>query len=272
MIHTKKDTLMEIVSQLRDAYDGSSRNIYGTGKDTIYRSKFGIVAAVTNVIDKHRGVLAELGERFLTYRCPDISEEESIKRCWKVSSKRSVTEQETELKQLSADILKQPTHKVVISESFRSKIIEIASYVARARCEITRDPYTKEPEIPTPEVATRLTRQLCDLAIGISIVRGNRYITKDVSRLIKKIALDSLTLKRLRLLRELYDVFPAGIRAKKLAEKTYFSESVVRRWLEDLLLLGLIQKKAVKGQTVHLAGYETIWNIKYKPLLKSIWK
>ena len=37
-----------ILSQLRDAFDGSIRKAFGTGKDKKYNAKFGVIAAVTN--------------------------------------------------------------------------------------------------------------------------------------------------------------------------------------------------------------------------------
>lgn len=265
MIHERKENLLDTIGQLRAASDGYYTGVFGTGKSKTFVSKFGIIAGVTNVIDKHRGLLAELGERFLTYRCPDVSDEEATLRCLKVLSKAGMKQQQDEMREAATGVLQTPLHKVILSDSFKNKIIEIAKFVAVARCEVVRNPYSKEPEIPVPEVPTRLTRQLCDLAIGIAIVQGRRYVTKDIQQLIQKTALDSLTLKRLRLLKVLYDVFPRSSSSKEVAAKMRYSESIVRRWLEDLNLLDLITKEEVEKSKV-------FWKIRNKSILKRIWR
>jgi len=270
MIHERRENLLDVVGQLRAAYDGYFCKVFATGQRKGFYSKFGIIAGVTNVIDKHRGLLAELGERFLTYRCPEVSEEESTQRCWKVSNGTSTTQQETELRKAASAVIDLPLHKVILSDSFRKKIIELAQYVAIARCEVSRDQFSKEPEIPMPEIATRLTRQLCDLAVGVAVVRGQRYVTKDIQRLIQKTALDSLTLKRLLLLKILYNVFPAGLSSKQIAIKMRYSEGIIRRWCEDLHILDLIIRETISNGKTPI-GDKLIWKIRYKTILKRIW-
>ncbi len=268
LLNSRSDTLMEITGQLRDAYDGSSRSVFGTGKDVTYKSKFGIIAGVTNAIDRHRAVLTELGERFLTYRCPVIDVKESYARCWKVSSPKEVTKQEADLKAAATKVLALKMHRVTLSDSFRRKIIHVAEFVARARTEVTRDRFSKEPEIPMPEVATRLTRQLCDFAIGLAVVHEKKYITSEILRIVEKVALDCLTLKRLRLLRILYEKFPQYMSTAEVATAMKFSKTIIRRWLDDLYLLELIDKSGQSDQE-----HESVsWRTKYKNLLNCIWK
>ena len=267
LLNSRADTLMEITGQLRDAYDGSTRSVFGSGRDETYRSKFGIIAGVTNAIDRHKGVLTELGERFLTYRCPDITVKESHARCWKVSSPKEVTKQEADLKNSASSVLALKMHNVTLSDGFRKKVIDIAEFVAKARTEVSRDRFSKEPEIPMPEVATRLTRQLCDFAIGLAIAHEKKYITKEILTIVQKVALDCLTLKRLRLLRILYRVFPGYLSTKEVADRMKFGKSIVRRWLDDLYLLELIDKSS----TNNIGQDSTVWRVKNKILLKRIW-
>ena len=53
ILDSKWENVNTITGQLRDAYDGSCKKVFGTGKDDLYESKFGIIAAVTPAIDKH---------------------------------------------------------------------------------------------------------------------------------------------------------------------------------------------------------------------------
>ncbi len=268
LLNIRRDSLMAILGILRDAYDGKVVKVFGTGEIKEFSSKFGIIAAVTNVIDKNRGVLAELGERFLTYRCLDVNDKEATERCWKVSGPREVKKQEAELQKRAREVLSQKIHKVILSDHFRKSLIETAKFVAVARCEVSRNQYTKEPEIPTPEIATRLTRQLCDLAIGIAVVRGEGRITKSVQQLIFKIAMDSLIVKRIKLLNILYHAFPKALTTQEIAIQIRFSESIVRRWLEELLLLNLLSRRLVK----HLGIHQALWKVRNHKILHSVWK
>jgi hypothetical protein len=269
MINERRETLMTVAGNLRDAYDGASSRSSGTGYINI-KSKFGLIAAVTNIIDRHRGILAELGERFLTYRCPEIEEDEATERCWRVSERPAASSKEAEMQAAAKAVLSQPLHKVVLSDSFRSRIIDTAQYVARARCEITRDRQNKEAEIPTPEIATRLTRQLCDLATGIAIVKNRRYISHDVERIVHKVALDCLTLKRLRLLKVLYNAFPNYLSSNKISTTMRYSKSAITRWLEDLHLLDLVERQDTPDPS-NLVGVSVRWRINYRSTLNRIW-
>ena len=72
-----RDERREIIAQFREAYDGTFAKKLGTVDKTIsYSSRFGLVAGVTPVIDKHWKVMQQLGERFLKVRWnekPDLA-------------------------------------------------------------------------------------------------------------------------------------------------------------------------------------------------------
>jgi hypothetical protein len=266
ILSAQYETLHEIVGQLRDCYDGSHTRKTGMDEKPItYRAKFGIIAAVTPIIDKHKGLLAELGERFLTCRMPDISKDEDYRRCWKATEyNRSTVQQEAEIKAAAAEILATPLIKVTIGDSQRAKILELAQYATRARCEVSRDKYTREPEMPSPEATVRLHKQLCNLAVGIAIVHGKSYIDAEIQRLVHKVALDSLTLKRLKTLRILYDAWPRSVPTKDVVAKIGFTDSIIRQWLDDLLMLELITMRTENGNKM--------WQIKEAALLTRVWK
>lgn len=243
LLSGRRETLMEIMGQLRDAYDGTSRKVFGTGKDDEYESKFGVIAAVTNVIDKNQGKLAALGERFITYRCPAISEKESRERCNMASKNTKVKKQEEELREAAESVLNNKSIKEAkLPDLLREKVIDIASFVARGRCPVFRDKYSKEAEMPVPEVPTRLTKQLGDLAVGIAMAREKSVVTNDEIKVIQKVALDCLTLKRISLLKCLLESYPEPIKTACVAEKLKQSVSISQRWLEDLLLLSIVVK------------------------------
>ena len=244
MLSMRHEIFLEIIGILRDATDGTCRNAYGTGMDTLYKSKFGIIAACTNAIDRHRGLLAELGERFLTYRTPDITKQEATKRCQKASRNLTVSSTEEILCKAALNVLKiQRLKPPTLSDHYRSVLIKIASFVATARCHVQRDRKTKEQEIAVPEVPVRLSKQLCDLAVGLAQVREKRLVTKAEVKLVQKVAIDSLSLKRLRLIKAMLAKHPDYVPTKYLAGKLRFSVSVVQDWLEDLYILEIVDRR-----------------------------
>ena len=248
MLSMRYNDLMEVVGQLRDAYDGSSAVAFGTG-DVRFKSKFGLIACVTGAIDKHTRLVADLGERFVTYRMPAISRWEESQRCLKAMSIKSVKKKEEELSKAALKVLERRPKPATLSEFKRLKILNLAQVVASARCTITRDQFTKEPELPSIELAIRLTEQLSNLAIGIAMAREKRRVTEDELKLTMQVGVHSLTAKRMMLIEALLTYWPDPASINEIVGKLSFgfSESIVRRWLEDMLLLGLVEKFPTMG-------------------------
>jgi hypothetical protein len=59
-----RDARAEILSQLREIYDGAYSKDFGNGKHVEWRGKVGLLAGVTPVIDREYAFNAALGERF----------------------------------------------------------------------------------------------------------------------------------------------------------------------------------------------------------------
>lgn len=267
LLSLRYDVFLNLAGLLRDAYDGCVRCAYGTGKDDTYRSKFGLIAAVTNAIDKHRAILADLGERFLTYRMPTISRKEEMQRCERATRNLRVQQTEQQLREAALNVLKLRRTKLpTLSDHYRQSIIKVAAFVARARCHVIRDKEHKEQYIPSPEVATRLAKQLCDLSMGLAIAREKRLVTKSEVRLAQKVAIDSLTLKRLKLIQTMLSRHPQHVTAKWLAARLRFPSGVIHRWLEDLYLLDLVVRN--NACRTGYANYE--WKLLHGTFLKQI--
>ena len=64
----RAESRKEILSQLREVYDGEVNASYGTGGDVTWTGKLGLIVGVTNEIDDYAPVEQALGERFLRIR------------------------------------------------------------------------------------------------------------------------------------------------------------------------------------------------------------
>lgn len=274
ILSLRNDEVREIFGQLRDAYDGTSRAVYGTGKDTMYKSKFGIIAAVTNVIDKNRTSHSILGERFLTYRLPKLSEAEIEKRTDMAAENKSVKTQEEQIKKAAHAVLNMEREPASISRKLKKELGKIAMFVAVARAGIERDRQTKQIVVlPDPEIPTRLVKQFVSLAQGIAMAREQEEVTEDEAKLVGKVALGSVPPMRLEILRCLMKVYPKSMTADGIAGKlklkvNYCGKSATERRLDDLYVCGIVKKTKADRDTT--TPWD--WSIKkkYGELLREL--
>jgi len=64
----RSENQQEIISQLREIYDGQYSKMFGNGKIVDWKGHVGLLGACTPIYDKHYGVIGSLGDRFLLYR------------------------------------------------------------------------------------------------------------------------------------------------------------------------------------------------------------
>lgn len=267
----RREVRAEILGQMRDAYDGTSCKAFGTGKTTKYTAKFGIIAAVTNEIDKHIGALSLLGERFLIYRCPMLSDKEKRARADRASRNINTTEQEKALKDAVKEMLAIRPQMPHFPAELRKMIEDIAMFVACARTSVERDRFTKEVEYtPNPEVPTRLMKQLCDLCVGLAMAREKEEIAYEEVILTMKVAFDCLPANKIDLINALLHFYPKHIRPKTLADHLKLSESGTKLKLDDLYILNLVER--VDGKTNPHSLPQYTWRLKkeYATLLKTM--
>lgn len=268
MLSMNYHALMDVLGQLRNAYEGEAATAFGLGQVS-YTSKFGIIACVTGAIDKHAKLVADLGERFVQYRMPEISKFAEAKMCMKAMSLENLSEKTEELSKAAIKVLKAKPESATVSKKDKMRLYKICQVVSHARAAIQRNSKTFEPEIPAPEAAIRLSAQLTTLARGITMAREKSEVTEEEIALVQKIAVHSITAKRLMLIETFLEFWPDYISADKIIDnmKFKFSDMAVRRWLDEMLLLGLVNRKTVlsgKGTTYYR------WQLSDGKLLKDV--
>lgn len=269
MLKMRRETLHEILGQLRNAYDGRCARTTGKGETKTYVSKFGIIAAVTDEIDNHRTLLSALGERFLTYRIPDATQYEQAKRCLKAMTVASVEGQEAAMTEAAHRILAKEPEVAQLTTASMHEIIKVAQIVARGRTGVRRDRYTREPEIVRPEYAVRLSKQLGDLAIGIAMAREKTSVGRDEIQLVQHVAIHSLELKRIHILKILLNNHPAWTETSDIAETLCLSNDTSRYHLDDLVLLDLAERRTIVSTKGRDKGQ---WKLKQGQMLRRILK
>jgi hypothetical protein len=126
-----------VFSQLRTAYDGELTCGYGISRELIsVKATFGLIAAVTPVIDNYQTVASLLGERFLKVRATQKRWESALKAA---ENGGNESEMRTQLNEKTIRFLRElketNSFNVVpeINQEQRHTLVELAEAVALAR-------------------------------------------------------------------------------------------------------------------------------------------
>ena len=259
ILTSNHDRRMELLGQLRDAYDGQSARAFGVGGVREYRSTFALLAACTPVIEQHSGAMQPLGERFLRFQPKSGKATDKIKRA--LSNVYQEPEMRDELAQAAqgvlAGALKRPPK---LWKKDNTLLVDLSNLLAVARTEVPRSGYNKEVlSIPLPEVGGRVGKQLLRLMHGIAMLHKHTSIGPHEFAIAQRVAFDSLPSKRRSILRTLYasnDGLPLSDgKDEGLAERIPLPTTTARFAVEDMKLLGLVktttvEKKIKRGNTV----------------------
>jgi hypothetical protein len=253
VLSMRSENQQEILSQLREAYDGQYTKIFGNGKEINWKGRFGLIAACTPVYDKHYAVIGSMGERFLLYRIDDVDGQkmglqarnivglESVMRPELTKSLHKFIDQFRDTEKMKSEFV------VDISEDMEFRIISLACFVAVARCPVERDNRNRILYLPAPEGTGRLTKQFIQMGKALAIVNGKRTIDEDIYSTVKKIGLDLVPQQRLRVIETLWEmkaleVPEYWVATTDVADKAKVPSSTSKLLLEDLMTTGFLNR------------------------------
>lgn len=264
-----RDEKKEIIAQFREAYDGSFAKKVGTVDETIrYDSRFGIIAGVTPVIDDHWKVMQQLGERFLKVRWKEDTDKVT-KRARENEGEEVIMREELcrnsdkFISNLNFDKIPE-----FDDERFGEIISKVAKFIAFARTPIKISNNPDEfyfERIPSPEMPTRLVKQLKKLSKCLALVRGKSSVTETEIKIIIRVAKDTVPPDRMAVLtviaafeKIILNGCPKGTICKELK----IAETSVRRILEQLKRLDLIVEHKIRSNSFDEFTYHyTLGNI-----------
>jgi hypothetical protein len=235
---------------LRDVYDQETQQDFGTGSKS-YNVSFGIIAGVTEVIDKYNDDETSFGQRFLSYQMVVPSE---------------IAEMRDVLKKVRANTLLKPIIKkelrsivnraldhgfdteVAIEGEIEEQLIDIAIWISKMRGSVDRDKFSKEILFrPFKEFPSRTLEELTKLLIGICKFKRKAVPTEMEMRTILKVARASVPDRNFLFYRHLYKLSPLHERIylKDLLSKAQLPVSTSRMILGNLESLDIIEKIGV---------------------------
>jgi len=241
----------EIIDNLRQIYNGSYYNHWGSGKKVHWAGKFNLLSGSTLEIESHSS-MSELGERFLYCRIASsnaTAREEMDKKAWDTGGMEKEAREEISgaiwgvlesVKAINID-------EITISQDVVEFLRPLVNITATLRSPVKRNPY-RQDQIeyePQPEGPGRMAKAIKILMKGLAAVRGRTECDIADYEGAVKICADSISSIRRRVLRTLLDNRNKSfMRAKDFARECgYLSTESMKYKLEDLTSLGVCNRK-----------------------------
>jgi hypothetical protein len=139
-----------VLAALREVYDGAWTRRLGVdgGKSLSWRGKMGLLGGVTQALDSHHAVMAEMGPRFLLYRLPPT---EARKQAQAALSNSGIeteirAERQEEVRQFFEELNLAPASTVrpEIGQTDTERLVLLAEFAASCRSAVERHPYSRE--------------------------------------------------------------------------------------------------------------------------------
>ena len=235
----------EILSQLREIYDGYFKKRWGTKKTFEWQGKMGFLAGVTDVIYRRHKVISQMGERWVYYRIENDSPLERAKQAFRMAGKEDAIR--AEIKMGFHDFLTSlPRHNRPLEDE--SKLEEtfaaLATLVTVARTPVQRDGVNKIIlNKPSPEGPFRFVKQMLKIARALCRVHQTEVMTDAVYKVIIKTSVDSIPTMRWKVLEWLWankDTVDFSI--VDIERSTRTPRITLTYYLDELVILELVDR------------------------------
>ena len=135
-----------VLAALREICDGKWTRLLGTdgGRTLTWEGKLAVLAAVTQTIDSHHGVMATMGERFVFCRLPETDGETQAHMALTHAGRED--EMRQELSRVMAELFRcvsVPGQLPSLDAAETGRLIGLASLAARMRSAVERNPHTR---------------------------------------------------------------------------------------------------------------------------------
>jgi hypothetical protein len=240
------DARNEAMAALRETYDGEWHRPVGTdgGRVLSWKGKCGLIGGVTPALDQYSQVLTALGDRFVLLRMPDADVDEFGAAALRHGDQEQ--QMRNELRLAIAGLVEHTPTSHVNKPRTReegAQLVRLAAYTARARTAVARDSHHDVLYLPQVEGPGRLVKAYARLLGGLEAIGCN---SETAWATLTRIAVDCAPALRTRFIRAvLAQDGPA--RTSDIAAKTGTVTKTASRYLEDLSLLKLVERRKLNA-------------------------
>jgi hypothetical protein len=236
-----REARAQIIGQLREVADGKTEKSFGNGLRIEWEGKLGMLAGVTPVIDEQHAFLSVMGERFVLYRMPEVARRAIAARA--LSRRGHEGDLRERIRAMVAAFLAgfRDVGPLELPDKFTEPLITLTDIVTRARSGVARDYQSRDIlYLPEPEAPTRLAKHIAQLMAAALVIGVDET---EAWRLAQKVGWDSVPAVRSAVIRLLGRMEGSPLTMAELQERTGLPETTVRRVVEDLVVLGLAQRR-----------------------------
>lgn len=254
----------EIFGILRDVYDGKTEKYFGNGVHRNYKSRFGILAGVTPAIEGFASSNSVLGERFIKYKIKQPGSinvgDDAIRRA--LGSMCEETTMRTSLQTIAKRVLGRKVEDREVPRPNAEAVdhlLALSKFVAALRGVVSKDKYTREVMfLPCSEIGTRLSKQLCALAMGISVYKRDTVITTETLQTITRIAIDTAPDRVEKIIRHIFQNGNQPVLVTQISEWTSLPTATIQSVLDDMLLLKIVKKEQLLRSSLYRLNYSVV--------------
>ena len=237
----------EILSQFRMIYDGRFSKSSGNRKEEMMWSGYmGMIAGSTPSIYRYFAEVADMGERFVSYRMRDIDKHKAVQ--FVMANQNSSKELDEKITAVYDEFLK----TLIQDPDIRSHLPLSAEVLQRIatiaeHCTLLRTPVHIDErsglvdEFPEPEMPFRVMKQLAYLAQGLQCV-NRAPLTEDNLLTLEWVAFSLANDKRRAYLRAVANLHKTGslITARNVSAITGLHQDICKKGLSHLQALKII--------------------------------
>lgn len=246
----------QIIAQMREIYDGYISKATGHGdviewgkKDERWKGTF--IMAATEAIYKIQEEFADMGTRAINY----VFLPQNRKRTMRMSLENTANQESFNLKvgELQADIAEFVTDKIAnapevfppLPKDVVEEIIEVSDLSSMCRSIVLRDWRGEKSLALSAEFPMRMGAQLMAIAQFMSYANDG-YLSESMKQSVYKTAFDSIPKQRRLVLEVLTTYQRIEINATGILMN--YPPALVRSWIEDLHMFGIVHREKVRGK------------------------
>jgi len=243
VIQMREDVKSRIFSDLRAAYDGEVHRRFGNGVKRDYDNlHFGMLLGVTPAI--HGIKKAMFGERCLKLQMfkwgmPFIKDQ--IKAARKNVGKEKLRDKE--LQEVVTQFLRRKICSVHVPKWVEERLDALSELISRMRVTSERELFGEHDYmyLPVSGAGTRLSNQLTRLCKALAMIEGRDGVTYKQYQLVERIAFDTADKRYSEIIKVISEA-KISVVTNEITEKIFISREGTKRQLQDLILLGVVEK------------------------------
>lgn len=246
-----KDAQTQLLAALREIHDGEWSRQVGTEGGAVleWTGRIGYFGGVTpESIDRAHDGISEMGERLIFYR---MEETDGWGECFTALGTNDISIARENLRHLveamfiGLGLSWERTPRRDLNTGEKNQLIALAQFASRSRSGVSRDNYKRDiVQVPVKEAPQKIVNAFSQLYLGMEAVG---VVLEDRWKVLRKIAIDCMSLNRRTAFRLLLDMGAQGMTTGEVGKGMQVSQSTVQRTLEDLAVHGVVEK--VKGSS-----------------------